>query len=186
MKIADLDIDDKKRSAPKERIPMIEDLFKLVLNRKPSTRELSFYKYGVQEKEEIVEKLLKDKEHVELLKKAKQAPKLDDKAKQAEHKVAQLTQRIEDTQEEIDQLKNLLDEKNKEIAILRREKNDPYNFTHSEALRYIKSLTENTRSDVNIESQNSTSGTHFSSITATSNYEKKTFIDKFYEFIKSI
>jgi TolA-binding protein len=186
MKIADLDFDDKdlKRSAPKDRIPMIKEVFQLVLNREPSSRELSFYKYGIQEREEIIEKLLKDKEHKETFEKAKQLPELEERTKNAEHKVVQLKQKVEDNEEEIGQVRNLLDEKNKEIAILRREKNDPYNFTHSDALKYIKKMTENTRNEVNEEAQHDTSGTHFNSLNSNP-VKKQTFFDKVYDLIKS-
>lgn len=189
MKIADLDFPDKKeekgKTSPKERIPMIKEVFQLVLGREPSSRELSFYKYGIQEREEIMEKLLNDKEHEEALEKADKVPKLEEKVKQAEHKAIQLEQKLEDTQEETKQVRNLLDEKNKEIAILRREKEDPYNFTHSEALRYIRGLTENSRTEVNSQSQISKADTHFSSVTSSETSKKRTFLDKVYDLIKS-
>ena len=187
MKIADLDFDkdEKKSSAPKNRIPMIEEVFKLVLNREPSSRELTFYKYGVQDREEIVEKLLKDKEHEEALEKSREMPDLEEKARQAEHRVVQLKQQLEDAQEEIKQTLNLLDEKNKEIAILRREKNDPYNFTHSEALKYIKGLTESSRTNVNVATQESIQETHFTSISASGRMKKRSFLDKVYDLIKA-
>jgi septal ring factor EnvC (AmiA/AmiB activator) len=186
MKIADLDLDkeERKRSAPKDRIPMIKEVFELVLNREPSSRELSFYKYGVQEREEIIEKLLEDDEHKEALEKSKELPELEDRVKDAEHKSLQLKQRLQDQQEEIDQIRNLLDEKNKEIAILRREKDDPYNFTHSEALKYIKQLTENRRTDINTSTQQSSSDEHFRTVSSSDTQGKKTFLDKVYDFIR--
>jgi hypothetical protein len=188
MKIADLDFDsrDKEKSSPKDRVPMIKEAFKLVLNREPSSRELSFYKYGMQSKEEITEKLLNDDEHKEAFEKAKQLPEIEEQKKQAEHKVMQLTQNMEDSQEEIVQVKNLLEEKNKEIAILRREKGDPYNFTHADALKYIKQLTQNDQTVNDTSTQESFSDTHFSSISASNIEKEKTFLDKFYDFIKSI
>ena len=181
MKISDLDFgdEDKRRSAPKDRIPMIKEVFQLVLNREPSSRELSFYKYGIQEKEEIIEKLLNDKEHKELLEKSKEYPKVEEKLKDSNHKVVQLKQEVEDNKQEIDEVRNLLNEKNKEIAILRRENSDPYNFTHSDALKYIKTLAENKRTD----SDNNGEG-QFSTVNSAETKEK-TFLDKLYELIKS-
>jgi hypothetical protein len=188
MKIEDLDIDneDRKRLSPKDRIPMIKEVFELVLGREPSSRELSFYKYGTQNKEEIIEKLLNDDEHKELVEKASKVPKLEDKVKGTEHKVVQLTQQIKDMNEESKQIKNLLDEKNREIALLRREKQDPYNFTHSDALRYIKGLTENDRTRVDTESSNSNSNSdrHFTSVIGTQEPQRKSFLDKVYDLIK--
>jgi septal ring factor EnvC (AmiA/AmiB activator) len=187
MKIADLDLDreDKQRSAPKDRIPMIKEVFQLVLNREPSSRELSFYKYGVQEKEEILEKLLKDDEHKKALEKSKKVPKLEEEVKDKNHKINVLKQKIKDIEDETKQVKNLLGEKNKEIAILRREKEDPYNFTHADALKYIRSLTENNRTQINSTQQNKDE-THFTTISSSENTERKTFLDKVYDFIKSI
>jgi chromosome segregation ATPase len=189
MKLADLDLNDKegkKRSAPKDRVPMIKEVFETVLNREPSSRELSFYKYGIQEREEIIEKLLKDDEHQEALEKAQDAPKLKDQLKDSQHQVKKLNQQIKDMEEETNQVKNLLDEKNKEIAILRREKEDPYNFTHSEALKYIKTLAENKRTEINQTTQRiEGTNTHFTTIASIPN-QQKTFLDKVYDFIKSI
>ena len=186
MKIADLDFDnqDSKRSAPKDRIPIIKEVFDIVLGREPSSRELSFYKYGVQEKDEIINKLLNDKEHGKIVKKAKRVPKVEEKARQAEHRVAQLTQQIKDMEEESKQTRDLLDEKNREIAILRREKSDPYNFTHSDALKYIKGLSENSRVNVNTQAQEGSTDSHFSSISASENQKKRSFLDRVYNLIK--
>jgi hypothetical protein len=188
MKIADLDFDskDKEKSSPKERIPMIKEVFELVLNREPSSRELSFYKYGMQDREEIIDKLLNDDEHKEAFEKAKGLPEIEEQKKQAEHNVMQLKQNIEDSQEEIIQIKNLLEEKNKEIAILRREKGDPYNFTHADALKYIKKLTQNDQNAQDTGTQESLSDTHFTTVSAKTIQKEKTFLDKFYDFIRSI
>jgi hypothetical protein len=187
MKIADLDFDkeDKKRSAPKDRIPIIKEVFELVLNREPSSRELSFYKYGTQEKEEIIEKLLNDKEHKEALEKVKEFPELEKRAKDAEHKVIKLKQQTKDQKIEIEQTNILLNEKNKEIAILRREKEDPYNFTHSDALRYIRKLTENRREEINEKTQDSSEDKYFTNISSTTQQKKKTFFDKIYDLIRT-
>jgi len=187
MKIADLDFsdEDKRMSAPKDRVPMIKKIFKLVLNREPSSRELSFYKYGIQKEEEIIEKLLKDDEHRKALKKSKEVPELEDRVKEAEHKVIKLQQQIKDNGEELKQIRNLLDEKNKEIAILRREKNDPYNFTHSDALKYIKKLTENKRTEVNTAPQQSAEDEHFTSLNSSEQEKKRSFLDRIHDLVKA-
>ncbi|MCD4756411.1 hypothetical protein K8R20_02240 [bacterium] len=190
MKLSDFDIGSAKKDlpSPKERLPMIKKVFKLVLNREPSSRELSFYKYGVQTKEEVVEKLLNSEEHKEMLKTFKKFPKLEERAKSAEHKASKLKQNIEDSGQEELHLKNLLDEKNREIAILRKKAEDPYNFTHSKALSYIKGLTENNRDNVNHLSHDSTpqqiESNHYSSISSSHQKEsKETFIDKIYKIL---
>jgi predicted RNase H-like nuclease (RuvC/YqgF family) len=180
-KKANLSTDEfEEFDSPKERVPMIEEVFKLVLGREPSSRELSFYKYGIQSREEIIEKLLSEDEHTELLEKIKEFPELENRAKKAERQVDILKQSIEDRSEEFQNLKNLLDEKSREIAILRREVADPYNFKHSEALKYIETLTENSRSIQEDTSNN------YSTLDANPGYIKKeTFLDKIYNFLKS-
>ncbi len=110
-----------KMQSPSERIPMIKETFELVLGREPSTRELSFYKYGIQTKEEIVNKLLEGNDHKRILEKAKEHNILDDRAKDAELTVSRLKQKIEDNSEEHINLKNLLAEKNREIEDLRKK-----------------------------------------------------------------
>jgi hypothetical protein len=189
MKMRDFDMNDEDSySSPKDRIPMIKEIFQLVLNREPSSRELSFYKYGIQSKEEIIDKLLNEDEHKKALERSKEFPDMEDRAKLAENKVTQLKQKIEDSAQEETYLRNLLDEKNREIAILRKEKEDPYNFTHSQALRYIRSLTENGRENGNNSSSNTqtvvSEDKHFSSISGYPETKKESFIDKIYKIIK--
>jgi len=187
MKISDLDLnkEESNRSVFKDRVPMIKEVFELVLNREPSSRELSFYKYGNQEKEEIIKELLESNEHKEALVKAKEFPELEERVKDAEHKVVQLKQKLEDSKREIDQNRNLLDEKNKEIAILRREKDDPYNFTHADALKYIRKLTENKRTEINTVSPINQENDHFSTVTLLERDRRKSFWDKIYDLIRS-
>ncbi len=183
MKLGDFDKSkNDEYASPKERIPMIKETFQLVLNREPSSRELSFYKYGIQSKEEIIDKLLSEDEHTQSLEKAKEFSNMEDRAKNAEHKVKKLNQNIEDMQKEEVQFKSLLAEKNREIAILRRETSDPYNFTHSQALRYIQDLTATSRDNNNTQSQGSD---NFSTIHSTPQIPiKETFIDKIYKLLK--
>ena len=187
MKLGDFDKPNSKSSrddysSPKERIPMIKEIFQLVLNREPSSRELSFYKYGIQSREEIIEKLLSEDEHKESMEKSKEFSNMEDRAKNAEHKVKKLNQNIEDIHKEEVQLKSLLAEKNREIAILRRETSDPYNFTHSQALRYIQDLTATSRENNNTQSQ---SEDNFSTVHTTPQIPvKETLIDKIYKLLK--
>lgn len=183
-----MDSVSKDQPSPKERIAMIKEVFKLVMNREPSSRELSLYKYGMQTREEIMEKLLNGEEHKEAMKSVKEFPKLEARTKDAEHKMFKLKQDMEDSGQEELYLKNLLDEKNREIAILRQEKGDPYNFTHSNALSYIKGLTENSRDNVNHLSHDSTpqqiENNHYTTISSPKSESKETLIDKVYRILK--
>jgi hypothetical protein len=116
------------RESPSERSPMIEKIFKEVLGRKPSSRELSFYKYGVMKGEEIRIKLLKSEEHKKLLEDARKLPKVENDLKNSQTSEKRLTQKIEDIGEEVRQSKILLEEKNDIIHGLREELNNPYDL----------------------------------------------------------
>ena len=184
MKIPDFNkSNDEEYSSPKERIPMIKEVFQLVLNREPSSRELSFYKYGIQGKQEITDKLLSEDEHKDALERSKEFSNMEDRAKNAEHKVKKLNQNIEDYGKEEIQLKSLLAQKNREIAILRRETSDPYNFTHSQALKYIQDMTSTSRENTNSQSQNDNT---YSTLNNSSQNipTKESFIDKIYKMLK--
>lgn len=115
-----------KIQSPSERIPMIKEVFELVLGREPSTREISFYKYGIQSKEEIIQKLLEGDDHKRILEKAKEYNTLDDRAKDAELTVVRLKQKIDDNGDEYVNLRELLVEKNKEIEDLRTKVDSPF------------------------------------------------------------
>jgi hypothetical protein len=115
---------------PSERTPMIEDVYLEVLGRKPSTRELSFYKYGAMNEADIRLKLLRSDEHVKMLEDAKKLPNVENELRNSKASERRLTQKIEDIGNEIVQSKILLDEKNVIIQELRENLNNPYDIPH--------------------------------------------------------
>ncbi len=116
------------RSVSPDRIPVIEAIYREVLGRKPSSRELSYYKYSNINEEEIRSKLLKSEEHQKLIDDAKKVPGLEDQQRNLELIEKRLTQRIEDLQKQISESKILLDEKNNIILGLRDELRNPYDL----------------------------------------------------------
>ncbi|MGI6484357.1 MAG: hypothetical protein ACOX0R_01925 [Candidatus Dojkabacteria bacterium] len=101
-------------------------LFKLILGRKPSTRESAYYRISRASKENITEKLINSEEHKELIVSAQKYPEVLKEKKQLESTVLKLKSNIEDSGKEFEELKKLLEEKNRTIRDLREEKDKPY------------------------------------------------------------
>ena len=118
-----------------ERVSMIEKIFKNVLGRKPSSRELAYYKYGVMKEEEICLKLLNSDEHKKLLEDAKRLPNIEDELRDLRISERKVTQSREDLKSEILSSQNLLNEKNSIIRDLRESINNPYDLP-SEVEKY--------------------------------------------------
>ncbi|NMC08766.1 hypothetical protein GYA44_00335 [Candidatus Microgenomates bacterium] len=109
-----------------EKLENIKKIFQLVLGREPSSRENSFYKYSAMEESKIVNKLLSGEEHKEILRKASEHQSLTERNKLAENSILKLKSHIKDKEEEFQELKNLLDQKNLTIEELRDKKELPY------------------------------------------------------------
>jgi hypothetical protein len=114
------------RKPSSKKSPLVEKLYKLVLGRKPSSREMAYYKYSSAEKEDILKKLLESDEHKEIIEKAEKYPELKEKNTKLKSTVLKLKSRAKDRADEYLELKKLLEEKNEAILSLRREKNVPY------------------------------------------------------------
>ncbi len=111
-----------------DRVPMIEKVFNEVLGRKPTSREIAYYKYGVLKEEGIREKLLKSKEHQEIIEKALKLPGIEEELKTVRVSERKLTQKVSDLNQEMSESERLLREKNVLINELREKVNNPYNF----------------------------------------------------------
>lgn len=104
----------------------IEKLFKLVLGRKPSTRESAYYRISRMEKGDIILKLLSGQEHKDLISSAKKYPEIVAESKEQKATILKLKSEYESRIEEFDDLNKLLLEKNNIIADLRKTKDKPY------------------------------------------------------------
>jgi len=148
-----------------DKSPIIEKIFDTVLYRKPTSRELSYYKYSVLKKEAIINKLLNSQEHKDLISKGREYPILEENERIAKSTILKLKHNIEDISEEHEELRELLTEKNKIIESLREEKTAPF----------ISGETPNDKYNVYYNSQED--------ITET---PRKTFLDKLADFIKKL
>ena len=109
-----------------DKTPDLEEIYKLVLGRKPTSRELAYYRYSPLKKDEIVKKLLNSDEHKEIIEKGRLYPELEEREKLDQNTILKLKHKIEDQNSEYDEMKSMLDQKNKEIANLREEKRLPF------------------------------------------------------------
>ena len=116
------------RDISPERIPSVEKIFQEVLGRKPSSRELSFYKYTSISEDEIRTKLLSSDEHLKILEDASKLDGVEDQFKLSQLNEKKLTQRVEDLENQIAESNILLGEKNKIIAELREKSKNPYDL----------------------------------------------------------
>ncbi len=113
---------------PTERVPMIEKVFLEVLGRKPSSRELAYYKYGVMKEDGIRTKLLKSEEHKKVVDSASKLPSVENELKSVRLSEIKLQRKIEDINLEMIQSQKLLDEKNLLIKELRESVSNPYDL----------------------------------------------------------
>ncbi len=128
----------------------VEKVYELVLGRKPTSRELSYYRYAPVKKDEILKKLLKSDEHKDLVKKGREYPELEEREKLGQSTILKLKHSIEDQQEEFKETKAILQEKNREIGVLREEKNIPYvtqSFLEGKGVVYYQSAAQTQKSE---------------------------------------
>lgn len=116
------------RNMPPDRSPMIEKIYNEVLGRKPSSRELSYYKYSAMSEDEIRIKLLQSDEHTSTLEDAKRLKGVEDELRNSQLNEKRLIQRIDDLGKQIDEGQILLDEKSSIISQLREQLQNPYNL----------------------------------------------------------
>jgi len=123
----------------------IEKLYELVLGRKPTSRELSYYRYAPAKREEVLKKLLKSDEHKDLITKGKDYPELENREKLGQSTILKLKHSLEDQEAEFKETRVMLQEKNREIGVLREEKNIPYvtqSFLEGKGVVYYQSVSD--------------------------------------------
>ena len=106
-----------------DKTKKIEKVFETILGRKPSSKELSYYKYSVIEEDELTKKLLKGDEFKNNLEKLKEYPDLKETLRTAKMTVLKLKNKLNDQDKEFLELAKLIREKNNIITDLRKEKN---------------------------------------------------------------
>lgn len=104
----------------------IAKTYELVLGRKPTSRELAYYRYSSVKKDEILKKILKSDEHKQIVEKGRKYGDLENQEKLNQGTILKLKHSIDDQVGEIGEMKSMLEQKNREIAILREEKRIPF------------------------------------------------------------
>lgn len=135
---------DEKESQNEE----IGKTYELVLGRKPTSRELAYYRYSTTKKEEIVKKLLKSEEHKQIVDKGRKYGDLENQEKLAQSNILKLRHSIDDQNGEIQEMRSMLDQKNREIAMLREEKKIPFvtqSFLEGKGTVYYSNAKEKTQ-----------------------------------------
>lgn len=121
-----------KKLTPQERVEMIEKVYSEILDRKPDTRDINYYKYSTLSEDEIRKQLITGKEHKQLMQDGRDYKKMKERALTSETRVSMLESQIKDQVEEFKQLSELLNEKNRYIKQLREDLNSPYNLIKTE------------------------------------------------------
>ncbi|MGI5897614.1 MAG: hypothetical protein ACOX6Q_00410 [Candidatus Dojkabacteria bacterium] len=104
----------------------LKKIYRVVLGREPSTRELSYHRFSSTSNEEITLSLLSSEEHSKLIEKGQKYPELEKMCKLLEGNILKLRTTIDDKGKEMDELNNLLNEKSNLIEELRSSKDVPY------------------------------------------------------------
>lgn len=111
-----------------EKEENIEKIFMNVLGRKPSSRELAYYKYSIIKESDIILKLVNSDEHKNIIEKAFELQGVEEENKNIKISEKKLSQQLNDVNLEIDEYKKLLSEKDRIIAELREKIKNPYDF----------------------------------------------------------
>jgi hypothetical protein len=109
-----------------DRLEMVEEVYNLVLGRKPSSREFSYYKYSISTKEEIISKLLTSREHKDIISNSLELPNIKDQWEVSKLDNMKLNQKLLDMDEQHTQLQQLLTEQRTKITDLRSQVSNPY------------------------------------------------------------
>ncbi|MBD3329174.1 hypothetical protein GF357_01640 [Candidatus Dojkabacteria bacterium] len=146
----------QKKLTPEERINMIKRLYKKVLGRKATTRDINYYKYSTLSEEQILKQLAEGQEHTQLIKNGKEYNKLMERLDTAESRVKKLEAQIKDELQEFKKLLQILKEKNRYIEELRKENQNPYNIpgqTLEQRRRFSSQIRQ--EEDSPVQTQNS-------------------------------
>jgi hypothetical protein len=149
-----------------DRLEMVEEVYNLVLGRKPSSRELSYYKYSISNKEEIMLKLLNSREHKDIISNSLELPNIKEQWEVSKLDNMKLNQKLLDMGKEQTQLQGLLAEQRAKITDLRSQVTNPYELpSNSEKYEEGFDVYQSVR------------------IKENSKEKKKSFKEKFKEFI---
>lgn len=104
-----------------ERKELLTRVYKLVLDREPTTQDLNYYRYSVLTEDKLTINLLKGKEHTDLVKDGRDYKKVSAETKDNKVKIKMLEDQNQSTVNEISLLKKLLSEKNQHLEFLKSQ-----------------------------------------------------------------
>lgn len=119
---------DSKRLTPEEREALVKKLYKEILGREATARDINYHKYGISGEDEIRKQLISSEEFKTMISNATKYNEIKDKYNKTMQRNNQMEAQIKDQIEEFKKLLQLLNEKNKYIEKLRTELNNPYNI----------------------------------------------------------
>lgn len=102
-----------------EKTKKLEDIYNKILGRKPTNKELSFYKYRKLEEERLVTDLLESPEFLENIEKVRDFPDIKKTLDKSKATVMKLKSQFKDGKSEFSELQILLKEKDALINELR-------------------------------------------------------------------
>lgn len=130
-----------------QKTESIKKIYKEILGKEPTNRDLSYYRFSPMTEDEIREQVLKGEEHKSLIKKGREYDDIKDDMEDYKVKVKRLEKKLEDNLEEFKEINDLLKEKNKYIRQL-REKIDETNevLPNESTYEYESRITPTTES----------------------------------------
>ncbi len=116
----------RRHLTPRERVKVTERLYMEVLGRKPSSRDIGYYKYSNLTEDEIRTELLEGSEHRKLIEAGHKYKDIEKRAEAAETRIKMLESKLSDHSAEYEALTEILEAKNKEITIMREKLQSPF------------------------------------------------------------
>lgn len=108
-----------------EKTKKLEEIYNKILGRKPTSKEISYYKYRKLDEEALIQELLDSDEFLENIEKVQEYADLKKNSVKSKNTIIKLRAKIKDSEKEYSELKALLNEKDVLIKTL-REKDTPF------------------------------------------------------------
>ena len=108
-----------------EKAKKLEEIYKKILGRKPTSKEISYYKYRKLDEEALIQDLLESNEFLENIEKIQEYADLKKNSVKSKSTIIKLKAKVKDSEKEHLELNALLNEKDVLIKTL-REKDTPF------------------------------------------------------------
>jgi hypothetical protein len=108
-----------------EKTKKLEEIYNKILGRKPTSKEIAYYKYRKLDEEALIQELLDSDEFLENIEKVQEYADLKKNSVKSKNTIIKLKAKVKDSEKEYLELKALLNEKDVLIKTL-REKDTPF------------------------------------------------------------